>query len=124
MPAPLPRANHNARMPAMRGEPAPRPCPLAQTAMQCDDRRVLRTLNTGAEDGLNLWREIDFRYKHQCLCIRSAGESSGEQAQIDLGFAAAGHAMQQKRRKPACRIELLQRLRLSGSERGRGDVDF
>ena len=54
-----------------------------------------------------LRREVDFRHQQQRLL--AGGEGAFDEAQVDLGFAAAGDAVQQPGAKAAASIDACQR---------------
>src|SRR5579885_790934 len=58
-----------------------------------DDRHAVRETRRHALHGLR--GESDFRHQHDAAF--APGDNRGQRLQIDLGLAAAGHAMQQNR---------------------------
>jgi hypothetical protein len=87
-----------------------------QRAVQRDDVAAGEALG---EARFQLRRQVDLGHQHQRLPPER--ERALGRAQVDLGLAAAGHAMQQHgrcRRVAAERLELLQRLRLLGARCG------
>ena len=69
-------------------------------------QRQHRHAEAGAEALQRLRRQPDFRYQHQRL---SAGRQAVEHGlQVDLGLAAAGHALQQDRAKTVVLAQNLQ----------------
>jgi len=91
-----PRAEHDPRTAAVRRKPVARPFALRETAVQGDDRSAVERRETCAKRSLELRREIDFGDEDERLSIGPRRENGGERTQIDLGLAAAGHAVQQE----------------------------
>src|SRR5690242_17499716 len=77
-------ANTASRVPTTKSA-----SPCAADAGQCRSNSVLE-----------LRRQIDLRYQHQCLPARGNDARCG--SKVDLGLAASGHALEQ------CRGELLR----------------
>ncbi len=88
------RAQHDARLPAMRRQPVAQPLRRGQAAVQGGHRVRTKAL---AKARLQLRREVDFGHQHQRLRLRVALQQSLRSAQIDLGLAAAGGPKQQHR---------------------------
>ena len=89
-------ADQNARRTVPATQPGGQPLLVAQTGMQHIDGPV-----TALEAGDGLRRQDDFRHQHQRLL--AVGEHLADHLQIDLGFAAAGDALQQVGGEPAQR---------------------
>ena len=79
------------RAAALRLQPMLGARAVGEAAVQADQRRVRKTL---AERLLQPRRQADLRHQQQRLLARRQG--ARDQAQVDLGLAAAGNAMQQK----------------------------
>ena len=86
----------------MRGEPVRQALHGGQAAVQRHQAAAGETLS---EPRLELGREVDLGYQHQRLPSGRQGRFGG--AQVDLGLAAAGHAVQQL----ALRLDLAGTLR-------------
>ena len=84
-----PRPQHDARRAFERRPPMLRARRFAQFAVQADQRRLRKTRGDAL---LKLRRQVDFRHQQQRL--PAGGQRPCNQAQINLGFAAAGYAMQ------------------------------
>ena len=94
-----PRAEHDPRAAGMRGEPVAHAFAFRETAVHRDDRVFGKRGEARAERGFELRRQVDLRHQHERLGIRPRVEQTGERVQIDLGLAAARHAVQQERRE-------------------------
>ena len=91
-----PRTQHQVGQAQVRGEPVAQALGRRQRTVQRDDVAAREALR---EARLQLWREVDFGHQHQGLAPfvqRLRGST-----QIDLGLAAAGHAVQQHGRRLA-----------------------
>ena len=80
----------------MRQQPVAQPLRRRQRTVQADHQMAREALR---EARLQLRREVDLGHQHQRLAALRQGSVGG--AQIDLGLAAAGGAMQQHRRARA-----------------------
>ncbi len=116
----LRREHRRARAERDRGfaalEPTPRDLPLAigERAVQHRDRRA----EAGLEARGELWRERDLGHEHERAL--AARDRRGDDAQVHLGLAGAGHAVQQEGRVAAAVERRTQRVdgdRLRGGER-------
>jgi hypothetical protein len=90
------RAQHDAGAPFVRREPGCGAFGAGQGAVQAGHRLAGEAR---AQARLQLRRQADFRHQQQGLCLRISGEQPLDRRQVDLGLAAAGHAVQQQRRK-------------------------
>ena len=89
-----PRADDELRVATGRGKPMLKPLRRGESAMQnCDARTLQRRCNAQ----LKLWREVDFRHEQQHL--PALGDDALRRGEVDLGFTAAGHALQQRGRE-------------------------
>jgi hypothetical protein len=86
------RAEHHLRRAGLGGEPGAGALALAQVAVRGDQARAGEAL---AHVVLELRREPDLGHQHQRLA--PAADRIGDQVQVDLGLAAAGHALQEDR---------------------------
>ena len=100
-----PRAEHHVGEAEVRREPAGEALGRRQCTVQRDDVATGESL---CEASFELRREVDLGHQHQRLPARI--QTALGRAQIDLGLAAAGHAVQQDGRC-AQRIELRRRDR-------------
>ena len=96
-----PRPEHDARASRVRGEPVAHALAFGEAAVHRDDRAFGQRGETRAERGLELRRQIDFGHEDERLRVRPRVEQARERVQIDLGLAAARHAVQQERREAA-----------------------
>ena len=92
-----PRAQHDARAPAVRGQPGAQALGGRQAAVQRHHRRITQTRpKAGGKTRQQLWRQVDLGHQHQHLRIGARGQGAGGGAHVDLGLAAAGGAEQQE----------------------------
>ncbi len=91
------RAEHHRRLAARGGEPGLRACAIGQARMQHRDRHAEAL--AVATHGLRC--ETDFRHQHQGL--PTARDARADRAEIDLGLAGAGDAVEQEGGVAACR---------------------
>ncbi|NKA48523.1 hypothetical protein GO302_01837 [Ralstonia solanacearum] len=106
-----PRAEHDARLAAMRRQPVQRARLLGQAAVQRGQRHAGEARRNAR---LQLRRQVDLGHQHQHLRGRIAREGIGDGVQVDLGLAAAGDPVQQERRETAARPGLRDGLDGSG----------
>ncbi len=85
-----PRADDDPRLAVQCGPPVAAAGGLAQFTVQTDQAGGRKT---GGKTRFELRRQVDFRDQQQRL--PSGSQSALDQPQIDLGLAAAGHAVQQ-----------------------------
>ena len=91
------RAQHNARLPAVRCQPTVQALRRGHAAVQAD--HACRAHHRGkalVKALLQLGCEVDFRHQHQHLGLWVGGQGLGGAVQIHLGFAAARAAKQQE----------------------------
>jgi hypothetical protein len=86
------RAEHQVGEAEVRGEPVAKPLRRRQPAVQRDDPMACKALD---EAGLELRSQVDFGHEHEGLAMKR--QCIGGGAQVDLGLAAACHAMEQQR---------------------------
>jgi hypothetical protein len=91
-----PGAQHDAGVSQVGGEPVEHPFALGQPAVQ---RRHHQPRKAGADIVFQLRRQVDFRDQDQHLRLRLAREDLRSGLQVDLGLAAASHAIQQHGRE-------------------------
>jgi len=89
------RAGNDSRGAAQGCPPVPVARGFPEFAMETDQPGSGKTRH---HPRLELWRQVDLRHQQQRL--PSGSEGTLDQAQIDLGLAAAGDAMQQVGVKP------------------------
>jgi hypothetical protein len=106
-------AEHDVGTPGLGIEEAARPCRIGHAAVGAHDVGAGKARGDAA---FELRREGDFRHQHQRLA--AAGQYFGDGAQIDLGLAAAGHAMQQEGLELARRGERRHRRLLRRQQSG------
>lgn len=90
------RAEQHARLPTLRARPGLQALAIGQAAVQ--HRQAVRpdqAFQAGAQGAFQLRRQVDFRHQQQHLA--AGGQHFLGGAQVDLGLAAAGHAVQQHR---------------------------
>jgi len=97
-----PRPEHEPSATCVRREPVAGAFAFGQPAMHRHDGALRQRGETRAESGFELRREIDFRDEHERLRIGARTEQMGQCVEINLGFAAAGHAVQQERGETLC----------------------
>jgi hypothetical protein len=88
------RAEHDARLALMRRQPVQHALAFGQAAVQ---GRQHDAGEARADIAFQLRRQVNFRHQDQDLAIRLARQHLRTGLQIDLGLAAAGHAVQQGR---------------------------
>ena len=111
------RAQHDARAAVERGTPVPRPRRIGQFAVQADQPGLGKTCR---DAGFELRREVDLGHQEQGLF--AGGQRAFDEAQVNLGLAAAGDPVQQIGLETGARIEgvdLSQNRALLGREFGR-----
>ena len=91
------RAQHNAGAARVGGQPAFQALRVGHSAVHADHGlfAVLRH-KAGDKALFQLGREVDLGHHHQCLRLRVGVQHGLHGAQIDLGLAAAGAAVEQK----------------------------
>ena len=115
-----PRAEHQVGRAEQRGQPVAQPLGRREAAVQRDDapRHGAAGAEAGSDARLELRRQVDLGHQQQHL---PAGVERGlGGAQVDLGLAAAGDAVQQRdaaRRAFAERGQRGERRRLLGARR-------
>ena len=87
-----PRAQHQIGQAQVRQQPMAQALRRRQAAVQADHHLARKTLG---KPRLELRREVDLRHQHQGLATALQGVGGG--VQVDLGLAAASHAVQQHR---------------------------
>ena len=88
------RAQHDARLPAVRRQPALEPLRVRHAAVQRHHAGSAKALGKAL---FELRRQVDFRHHHQRLRCRVTVQRFLHRVQIHLGLAAAGAAKQQER---------------------------
>ena len=90
-----PGAEHDGSTAGVRRQPVAQALALGQLAVQGSHMQLRKT---GADIGLKLRREINFRHQNQDLCRLTLGTGPLQQSlgslQIHLRFTAARHAKQ------------------------------
>ena len=116
------RAEHDAGLAARRREPGRRARHVLQGAVQ---QRNVGFGKGVAETRFELRREADLRHQHQHLAAFL--EHPCDQAQVDLGLAAARDAVEEERLEAPERaanafdgLQLVRGRRVAGDETGRG----
>ena len=85
-----PRAEHDVGAAQVGRQPVLEPLCRGETAVQGHDQAARKALG---KSGFELRSQVDFRHQHQRLS--PALQHAGDGAQVDLGLAAAGAAVQQ-----------------------------
>ena len=108
------RAHCHACFATDEGSPASRTLGVVQTRMQC----VYGYSQALAETRQRLWRQADFRHQHQGLL--ATRQAVGNRMQVNLGLAAAGHAIQQYGGEAVCGLQGIHRSLLFRIQAGSG----
>ena len=91
------RAQHDARAPAVRGQPAGQALRIRHATVQADHAAcAIQRREAGAKARFKLRREVDLGHHHQRLGCRVACQCGLHAVQVHLGLATAGAAIQQK----------------------------
>ena len=88
-----PRAQHDARAPAVRRQPGGQALRRRQPAVQGHHGGIAKARGKTRQQ---LRRQVDLGHQHQHLRIGARGQGPGGGAHVDLGLAAAGGAEQQE----------------------------
>ncbi|MCY1284188.1 hypothetical protein D9M70_330820 [compost metagenome] len=113
------RAQHDAGLAAVSGQPLQAALLVGQAAVQHRQRQVREARG---DAHLQLRRQVDFGNQHQHLGVRVALQQGLHGVQVDLGLAAAGDAVQQERSETLRFGDRLHRgalLVVQGGGRGR-----
>ncbi len=92
------RAQHDAGLPGVRGQPVLQALRLGQAAVQAGHGLGAQGAGKAPlKPRQQLGGEVDLGHQHQGLGLRVGGQGGSDGVQIHLGLAAAGAAVQQKR---------------------------
>src|SRR5690348_9532685 len=90
-----PRSDDEVRLSPRRGKPVLQPLPVGEPAVQ---GRASRAREGGRDALLELRSQADFGDEYQRLS--PGGDDPLGRREVDLGLAAAGHALEERRREP------------------------